>query len=517
MYKILDSEQIKLLDAASIEKQKITSFQLMERAATAIVDCFYSNLPVLSKKMDFVVFCGMGNNGGDGLAIARLLVNKGKNVQVFILKHKEQASSDFEKNFQILKKMELSIQLLNEKLFDFHLPENCIVIDCLFGIGLSRPISGFMKEIIQKINDGDNIVLAIDSPSGLYAEDNSRNDLKAVVKADFTFTIGLPKLSFFFPSNHDYVGHWFIVPLGLDADFIYRADSKYFYLEEKDIVSYLKTRPAFSHKGRFGHSLIIAGSYGKIGAAVLSAKACLRTGVGLLTAAVPKCGYEIMQTSVPEAMVTCSKDKFVLEDIEVSDKYNCVAIGPGIGTSASAELLLMDILKESSKPVILDADALNIVARKPKLLAFIPENSILSPHPGEFERLVGSWKNDYHRLDLLIEFASKYSLFVILKGKYSTLACPSGEIFFNSTGNAGMATAGSGDVLTGILCSLLSQGYTPKIAAIFGMFLHGLAGDMASAEKSQASLIAGDIIEAIPKVYKRLLRQKHQIGRVPIQ
>lgn len=512
MYKIIDSKQIRQLDAVSIEKQKISSFQLMERAASAVVDSFFSNLPDFSNKSAFAIFCGMGNNGGDGLAIARLLLNEGKRVQVFVVKHRNQGSNDFERNFQILRQINASIQILDEDSFGFQLSEDCIVIDCLFGTGLSRPIGGVLKKIIQEINSRKNTVLGIDCPSGLYTEDNSTNDLEAVVKADFTFTIGLPKLSFFFPTKYDYVGDWFLVPIGLDADFIQKVDSRYFYLEEKDIISCLRARSAFAHKGTLGHALIIAGSYGKIGAAVLSAKACLRTGVGLLTAIVPKCGYEIMQISVPESMVVCSKSEFVHEKMELPKDYSSIAIGPGIGTSESVELLLTEILRKSFKPLILDADALNIIANKPALLSFVPENSILSPHLGEFKRLVGPWENDYHRLELLIKFAVKYKLYIILKGKYSSLACPSGEVFFNSTGNPGMATAGSGDVLTGILCSLLSQSYMPQTAAILGMYIHGLAGDMAAKEKSEQSVIASDIIEAIPLAYKKLLQAKNFVS-----
>ena len=475
----------------------------MERAVKAVLNSFILNRPDLFSNKDFAIFCGMGNNGGDGLALVRLLLNKGKNVLVFILKHKDEGSPDFERNLLLLKRMTDSIHFLDENKLDFKIQKDHVLIDCILGTGLSRPVSGFLKKIIVKINSLKNPLVAIDSPSGLSTENNGSNDLEAVIKADCTFTIGTPKLSFFFPSNQIYTGHWFLVTIGLDQQFLESADSRFYFLEEKDITSHIKARSPFSHKGTYGHALIIAGSYGKIGAAVLSTKACLRTGAGLVTAVIPKCGYEILQSSVPEAMVITSEKDDELGKMELSQEYSSTAIGPGIGTSSTTSKLLESILGSTKASMVLDADALNIIAANPEYLKKLPPDSILTPHPGEFKRLVGSWKNDHERLDLLINFAVKHHVLVILKGKYSTLACPTGEVYFNSTGNPGMATAGSGDVLTGMLCSFLAQGYEAKTAALMGMYLHGLAGDKAVEKKGENSILAGDIIEGISGAFSK--------------
>lgn len=504
MLKILSASQLRSADAATLKSANISSFELMERAVQAIFSSFRKEKHELFNRKTLVFFCGMGNNGGDGLALARLFLNQGKTVRIFIIKHKTKGSPDFERNLEIVREICDSIIYLDQEKYSFLLNEEDVVIDSIFGIGLTRPIDGFIKLVIQELNQLKNPVISIDSPSGLFAEDNSSNDPQAIVQAVHTFTIGAAKLSFFLPSNHHFTGNWNLVPIGLDEDFISQTDRGYFILEEKDIQAHLQRRATFTHKGDYGHAIIVAGSYGKIGAALLSTKACLKMGAGLVTAIVPKCGYEILQLGAPEAMVMTSEGIDHIEMFELSAEYNAIAVGPGIGVlSKTAEMLFM-LLQQSSNPIVIDADALNILSKNKKYLSEIPVNSILTPHPGEFKRLVGEWKNDYERLQLLKKFAIKHKVFVILKGKYSSLATPSGEIYFNSTGNPGMATGGSGDVLTGILCSLLAQGYEPFYACIIGMYIHGMAGDLAADAKTEHAMLAGDIIEAIPKAYMTL-------------
>jgi NAD(P)H-hydrate epimerase len=338
-------------------------------------------------------------------------------------------------------------------------------------------------------------------PSGLFSEDNSARKHKNIVNADVTLTFQVPKLAFVLPENYKYIGEWVLLDIGLDKVFIDSLNSPYYFVEETDVRQFLKVREKYAHKGNFGHALLIAGSYGKMGAAILGSKACLRSGAGLITVHIPKIGYEIMQRSVPEAMVSIDSDNEFIASLPDILKYNAIAIGPGIDKKEETQNVLKLLIQNSSIPLIFDADALNILSENKTWLSFIPKQSILTPHPKEFERLVGKPDNDIHRLQLQMELSVKHGIYIIYKGAYSTISAPNGKFFFNPTGNPGMATGGSGDVLTGILLGLKACGYSSMETCIIGTFIHGLAGDIAKKKKGEESLIAGDLVDNISEAF----------------
>lgn len=504
--KILDSEQVKKLDAYTIKNEPILSISLMERAAKVcsgwVIDKYPVNTPVS-------VFVGPGNNGGDGLAIARMLADKGFDVNVYICGNK--LSNDSLINYERLLIQKLTFIKFIIASEDFpRLKSNELIIDALFGAGLTRPLTGLFNDIIQFINRSSAKVIAIDIPSGFFSKDNSElvsaldGGFVNVIRADHTLTLELPFLSFLFPDAQHHVGKLHILPIGLSKTYLNEIETDYQYIDFEMAQGLLKKRGKFEHKGHFGHALIIAGSYGKMGAAILASKACLMAGAGLLTVHVPVTGYEIMQTAVPEAMVCIDESETRFCKTEEQGNYTTIGIGPGLGTRKSIANLLDSLLKNAEKPIVLDADALNIMAENQEMLNNLPPNSILTPHPGEFRRLVGAWDSYYKRLQMQIGFAKKYKVFLILKGANTSIATPNGKCYFNSSGNPGMATAGSGDVLTGIITSLLAQGYTPENASILGVYLHGLSGDLAEGALGQQAMIAGDIIGNLGLAYKEL-------------
>ncbi|MCO6498796.1 MAG: NAD(P)H-hydrate dehydratase [Vicingus serpentipes] len=496
--KILTTEQTRAADAYTIEHEPISSINLMERAAT---QCAQWLIKQYDKGIPFSIFCGVGNNGGDGLVIARLLKSEGYKVEVLIVEFSKNYSADFRINLTRLKEDNIRPLYLTESKNEFNIVDQSVIIDAIFGSGLSKPIGGFITGVVDQINKSNNDVVAIDMPSGLFAESNINNDKKNIVKANYTLTFQQPKLTMLFPENYIYVGDFEVLDIGLHPQFLKEVESKKIYFTKEIAQSILHHRQKFSHKGTYGHALIIAGSKGKMGAAVLSAKACLRSGVGLLTTHVPKSGVEIIQTSVPEAM--CIEDDGVdfLCSLGAVEQFSAIGIGPGIGKEQATQNVLKLLIQSSTKPLVIDADALNILSENKTWLAFLPEGSILTPHPKEFERLVGKWSNDEERLELQQEFAFVNKIYVILKGANTSIACPDQMIYFNSSGNAGMATGGSGDVLTGVITGLLAQGYQPKDAALMGVYLHGVAGDIAKENLDENAMIAGDILHYLPMAF----------------
>lgn len=505
--KILNSAQVKELDAYTIKNEPILSINLMERAAGACSDWITDKF---TGKPGIKVFAGPGNNGGDGLAIARMLAKKDYTVDVFM--KSTQLSKDAQINYdRILQQGLINVSILNSENDLPKINESDIIIDALFGSGLSRPVEGFYAKIINYINNSKARIVSIDIPSGFFSEDNSgfkktsKGTYKNVVQANYTLSLELPFLSFFFPDAQPHVGEWFCLPIGLSKDYLSALNSDNEYITRNMITKTVKKRNKFDHKGTYGHALLIAGSYGKMGAAILAAKACLRTGVGLLTTHFPVSGYDIMQTAVPEAMVCIdeSGNRFCKSDEQ--DLYQAIGIGPGIGQKQATLNSLIGVLNNAKKPVVLDADALNLLSKNKDLYDLIPKDSILTPHPGEFKRLAGNSTSYFEQYQKQITLAKEQKLIVILKGAHTAIALANGKCYFNSTGNPGMATAGSGDVLTGILTSLLAQGYEPDKAAIFGVYLHGLAGNLAAKKTSMQSLIAGDIIDNLGKAFKQIL------------
>ncbi|HEY6162996.1 MAG TPA: NAD(P)H-hydrate dehydratase [Bacteroidia bacterium] len=504
--KLLTTAQLREADAYTIANEPVDSIDLMERAASACAGWIARNF---SGHHRFAIFCGTGNNGGDGLAIARMLDEKGNRVEVFIVRYSDKASAGFLENEKRLKDhRDIIVHEVQDK-FSFssinHQPST-IIIDCIFGSGLNKAVGGPAADVIHHINLTGRPVIAIDIPSGLFGEDNSENDRKNIVRANYTLTFQQPKLAFLFPSNAEFVGEFIVIDIGLDEKFLAGQSTRYFFVGMENARSIYRPRKKFAHKGDNGNVLLAVGGYGKMGAAVMSARACLRAGAGLLTVFIPKCGYEIMQASLPEAMVVTSEEENMIAGKISGNKYDAIGVGPGIGKEEETKNALKRLIQDSPVPLVLDADALNILSENKTWLGFLPASSILTPHPKEFERLAGKWSNDEERLKMQVEFAVKHGVYVVLKGAHTSISCPDGEVYFNSTGNPGMAKGGSGDVLTGIITALFAQGYDAKQSAVLGVFIHGLAGDIAASKFSQEAMLAGDMIECLGSAFSELFR-----------
>jgi NAD(P)H-hydrate epimerase len=496
--KILNVDQIHALDQSTIKHEPIAPLNLMERAALAFVDWFVNNFPSTTPTK---IFCGLGNNGGDGLAIARLLLEREYPVDVFVVRYAPRESDDFMHNHRRLKLITENVHYLEYSRDIPPIRHNDVIIDAILGSGLSRSTEGIVKYTIEAINRAPATVVSVDIASGLYVDKpNAKGD--TIIEPDHTVTFQLPKLAFLLPSNGRYVGEWHTVDIRLQKRYIDLAPTPYFYTQPHEARLLLHKRDRYSNKGSFGKALLFAGSYGKIGAAVLSSRACLRSGVGLLTVQTPGCGYSVLQTAVPEAMCRPDTNERVLtgnSDVETPppSEYTTVGIGPGIGTADETLAMLRELLPSLKKPMVVDADALNLLAKNRELLAQLPQNSILTPHPKEFERLTSAWTDDYQKLSMLREFAQTYKVVVVLKGAHTAVATPSGEVHFNSTGNPGLSTGGTGDVLTGVLTALLAQGYDPVEAAVLGVYEHGLAGDRVASQRGQIGMTASDIVDAL--------------------
>lgn len=500
--KILSANQIKELDQVTIEKEPIKSIDLMERASVAFAEWFISTFPNLENN-SVVIFCGIGNNGGDGLAIARLLHRKYYNVKIFLCAISTTTSADFQKNLKRLpRRYAIPVETLAVDSSFPKLSETDIIIDALFGIGLNRPIEGYWSTLITYLNKLTNTTISIDMPSGLVADQPSRSNV--IIEADYTISFELPKLAFFFPENQNFVGECYILPIGLNSSFIDSSESVNYFLTAKQITSLLKKRKKFDHKGVFGHALLIGGSYGMVGAILLAGKACLRSGAGLVSIHAPHSAYEILQINFPEGIVSVDPHQYYYSQNPVLSPYKAIGCGCGLNQKPSSQKALQELLEKATVPIVLDADALNIIAANPNWKSLIPKNSILTPHIKEFSRLFGPSENDFKRNELQKKMAVEYQLFIILKGANTCIATPEGLCYFNTTGNPGMATAGSGDVLTGILTSLLAQGYAPIEVCQIGVFLHGMAGDIAASHLGHASLIASDIVKYLGLAFKEV-------------
>lgn len=510
--KILNTAQIRAWDAYTIENEPIASLELMNRAAQAFVDWFVAQYPH-SPQRPITVFAGTGNNGGDGLAVARLLHWRMFEVKVIVCDFNGKRSPDFQAQLNLLQKDIEVVFFKNandlHRFNDFH---DSIIVDALFGSGLSRPLEGEWARMIELLNGLPNEIVSIDLPSGLFADRHTPGD--SVVKAAKTFSFETPKLAFFFPENAHRVGEWSFGSIGLHRDFYEKTATSFFYLTKKDVAALLRPRKKFAHKGNCGHALLVVGSYGKMGAAVLAARACLRAGVGLLSVRAPRTGFLVVQTAVPEAMFDADRRANFWSVCPDVKPYTTIGAGCGIGQRPETAAALESMLKLLSSPegrgkgIVLDADALNLLAQNPGWWRWVPRNSILTPHPKEFERLFGKTENDFERNDLQRIKAEEHGVFIVLKGAHTAIACPDGSCWFNSTGNPGMATGGTGDVLTGILTGLLAQGYSPRDAVLLGVFLHGLAGDLAAAEWGQEAMTAGDLTVFLGKAWRELERRE---------
>jgi hydroxyethylthiazole kinase-like uncharacterized protein yjeF len=498
--KIITAEQTRQLDAYTIKHEPIPSIDLMERAASTFAKWFIEKYQ--EAVIPVVIFCGPGNNGGDGLAIARMLHHKGYEVKVVLCQISKNTSEDYNINLERLPKKDTILVELLEKGDDLpSLPGSAIIIDALFGSGLNRPVEGYWGKLLQHLNEAEGCTrISVDIPSGMFADQPTEG---ISFEAHLTFSFELPKLGFFFPENFHRVGQWEARSIGLDQGFIGELTTEQYYLDEAMAKKIWRPRNKFDHKGHFGHALLICGSYGKMGAAVLAARACLRSGAGLLTVHIPQCGYTTMQSSLPEAMASVDLGTHYFSSVPDLSPYKAIGIGSGLDKQSESRTALRQVLEKTEIPLVLDADALNIIAEE-NWQTLIPGHSILTPHPKEFERLFGPSAHSFERLELAKQKAKQLQLYIILKGAHSLIVCPDGRVYFNSTGNPGMATAGSGDVLTGMVTSFMAQGYSPQDAALFGVYLHGLAGDLAAKEIGLEAMIAGDLVAHIGEGYKRL-------------
>lgn len=488
--KILTPEQIKEADKITIDKQGITSAELMRRAGDRCADWLIQKF---SSETRFAIICGPGNNGGDGIVIAENLIRKKYHVVVSHI-HQNSLSVDHKVHLDRLKESGFN----NFKTVTDSLESADVVIDCIFGIGLNRPVEGEFKEAIELINKSALPVISIDIPSGLPSFPVEKEAEILSVAALHTLTFNAPKLSFLLPVTGRFVNNFSVIDIELDQEFIQSAESNYYFFTEADVKPLIRKRPKFSHKGTYGHALLAGGSTGKFGAIILSSLACLRSGAGLTTVRIPTSGVPALNSFLPEAMTEINDDPEFVTTIKNSAKYSAIGFGPGAGTDQKTAGALKVLIQEYKGSLVIDADGLNILSENKTWLSYLPANTILTPHPGEFSRLVGKWDNDKEKLDLLKEFCRRFNVTVILKDAHTCICTPGGKFFFNSTGNPSLAKGGSGDVLTGILTSLLAQGYGVLTASILGVFIHGRAADIASSELHENSVLARDVCEKIP-------------------
>jgi NAD(P)H-hydrate epimerase len=503
LQKIFTVEKIREADQFTIENEPVKSVDLMERAAK---ECFFWLKKKAIANQTFSVFAGPGNNGGDGLVIARLLALSGFHVQVFILNLNDKFSNDFEINKNRLKGLSnLEIIEWKEQLKEWPVfSENTIIIDALFGSGLNKPLRGLPLQVVRFLNDQQPIKVAIDISSGLYADQALVEKNPAVFHADYTLSFQFPKLAFLMPENEFYVGEWHILDIGLSGDYISETETPYYFLTHSFVKSLYRPRAKFSHKGSYGHLLMIAGDDTKMGAAVLSSKAALKTGTGLVTLHHPKNAGTMFMAVVPEVMSSPDESDDAFSRLPEMSRFSNVAIGPGIGTRKTTAKALKFMLQEIQSPIVFDADAINILAENKTWLSYLPPQSVLSPHLKEFERLVGKSSNSFERMQKAIEFAKKHQVYLVIKGAHSMIVTPTSKVFFNSTGNPGMATGGSGDVLTGMIAGLMAQKYSPLEACLMGVYLHGLAGDLAAQKLGFEAVLSGDVIDCIGAAFKKL-------------
>ena len=502
--KILTAAQIHELDKYTIEHEPIKSIDLMERASKAIT---HAIMEEWSDRTPVIVFAGPGNNGGDALAVARMLAEAKYQVGVFLFNIHSKLSEDCAANKQRLIDSKRGIKFTEISL-NFDPPEltaDTLVVDGLFGSGLNKPLMGGFASLVKYINQSPAQVVSIDMPSGLMCEDNTYNIRTNIIRADLTLTLQQKKLAMMLPDCQPYVGRLRVLDIRLSEKYIRQAEVSCRILEEEELRPHLRRRGDFVHKGSMGNALLIAGSYGMAGAAILAAKACMRAGAGKVTVHTPRRNYGIMQVAVPEAVMQMDREETIFSDSVESNDFDALGIGPGIGQSENTAIALIAQIRRTQCPIVVDADALNILASHQAWMQQLPKGIIMTPHPREFDRMAGSASNsDYERLIRARQMAEHLQGYLILKGHYSALCMPDGHIIFNSTGNSGMATAGSGDVLTGIITGLLARGYNRGEACMLGMYLHGLAGDLAVKEVGKESLVAGDLIKYLPQAFKRL-------------
>ncbi len=503
MIKVICNDEVRNIDKKTIEKQGIPSHELMEKAAMACTGWLQQNFEAGTS---FYIFCGKGNNGGDGMAIARLLYKSGKSISVFIIEDAGNPSPDFILNQKQWEEISKSTCRTITGPSDIPaIPPGSVIIDAIFGSGLNRAPGGTAADVIRAINASSQPVVSIDIPSGLFGDKHTAHPDQSV-RASTTLCIHVPRPVFFYPEYEQYTGEWQLLDIGLDPQAVHEAPAYAFIPDNADISNLLPGRPLFAHKGTFGHALLLAGSYGKAGAAILCARACVKSGAGLVTVRTPASCVTPLQAAIPEAMCLPDEEKNFLSEIVRASTYNAIGAGPGIGIDKQTGNVLKRVLQDFDCPVVLDADAINLLAENPTWLPFLPAGSILTPHPGEFARLAGKIADPFERTRKQLELSKKFNCYIILKGRFSAISCPDGQLFFNPTGNNGMAKGGSGDVLTGLITGLLAQGLSPMRAALCGAYIHGLAGDHCARTTSPYTMTSDELIDFFEIAFKDLKR-----------
>jgi len=509
--KIFAKEQIYEGDRLTAQRQGISSTELMERAGTQIFNWLHARMQ--GAQVPIHVFCGIGNNGGDGLVIARHLIIHGYNVHTYVVNCSDKRSKDFLVNYDRIKTVTKNWPTLLSCKEEFpEINKDDIIVDAIFGIGLNRPVDDWIKSLFQHFKASKAFTLSIDMPSGLYA-DKSPEDENGVVWANHTLSFASPKLVFFLPETAKYTFQWEILDIGLDPEFLFATETEFELIGKLEVLPLYKPRDKFSHKGTYGHALVVGGSNGKIGSVLLACKAVMSAGAGLVTAYVPKCGNLVLQTAFPEAMVITDDNEYIISNINYDFEPTAVGIGVGLGTDKTTASAFEVFLKANKAPLVIDADGLNLLAKKKTLLKLLKPNTILTPHPKELERLIGKWKDDFDKLEKVKTFSKKYKIVLVIKGA-NTIIVQSDKLYVNSTGNPGLATAGSGDVLTGIITGLISQDYEPIVAAIFGVYLHGKAADISVEDFGYQSLLASHIIQYLGETYIDLFKQPEKLAQI---
>lgn len=494
--KIFSTKIIAQIDRYTIENEPITSINLMERAAQQLAKYIIDKF---DKTKKFCIIAGIGNNGGDGLALARILFFNGYKVRVYLFGDLNKQSIDNKINWQ---------KLLSRGTFAKHITshnqleifEDEIIIDALYGSGLNRPLEGEIEKIIKKINESNNFIISIDIPSGLMGEDNTNNNFNSIIRANLTLTLEMPKLSFFFQENYKYVGNFVIIPIFLHPLAKEKTNTEWYYLDMDEIKPLIKKRDKFVEKRALGHAIIIGGNEGKIGAILLATKSCIKCGAGLTSALLLSKQSHSLNSYLPEAM---TEQLSIIEEVKNFKKFTAIGIGPGLDTTNESLSILKFVLSSCKNlPLVIDADGLNLIAKNKELLNILPENTIITPHQREFDRLFGNHNNSYERFLTASKIAKSLKIIIVLKGAHTQIHLPDGRVYFNSTGNPGMATGGMGDVLTGIITSFLAQSYSPEDAAKYGVFIHGLAADLALSNQSYETLMPSDVIDNLPTAFK---------------
>ena len=496
--KIFSKQQIYKGDQLTAKKQGISSTELMERAGTQIFNWIHQRMQ--GAQVPIHVFCGIGNNGGDGLVLARQLINYGYNVHTYVVNCSDKRTQDFLVNYDRIKQTTKKWpEMLNCKADFPSIGSDDIIVDAVFGIGLNRPANDWVKGLFQHFRASKAFTLAIDLPSGLYP-DAVPEDENGVVWADYTLSFQSPKLVFFLLDTSKYTVQWEVLDIGIDPEFLQNTETEVELIGKNELLPIYKPREKFSNKGTYGHGLLIGGSYGKIGAMILSSKAALAAGAGLVTSFIPKCGYIPLQSSFPEAMVITDVDEEKLTAIKFEIKPTAIGIGMGMGTDEKTHAAFHEFLKSNTAALVIDADGLNLLSHHKNDLKLLKPQTVLTPHPKELERLMGKWKDDFDKLKKAKAFSKKHECILVIKGAH-TITVFGDKLYINATGNPGLSTGGTGDVLTGIITGLICQGYEPLTATLFGVYLHGKSADIAVEDYGYQSLMASHVIEYLGQAY----------------